>query len=604
MRVGFEEKAPRRAGRIQSWVRLLALCAWTSAGLATSTGQAASFSATLEPDTVAVGDTAVLKLVFEGSGQIQLSPIPNLNGLVVSGPEQGRSINIVNGQRTETVSVSYYLRPTQPGEFVIPSLTANIGGEQHRSPTLRLKAVQATQGGNSQSLALLRLVVPRETLYLGEEVVVELQLILRGNASRPTGFDMPSLSGKGWSAGQPMQGQTRQVQYGGQVATVYPIRIPITPLQSGSLTLGPVNSSVVVQLPSQPRRNDPFGGFDLGLFQRTEPRRVALSLPAHTLEVLPLPTNNVPGSFAGAIGQFDMSVSAGPTNVTVGDPVTLRVQISGTGNMSAVSLPDPLVQGDFKTYEPETKLDATDEFGLAGMKTVEQIIIPENTEVHEVPPIEFSYFDPDAGRYRTLRHPATPLQVMPAGSRPAPVVALSGENPPAAARQDIVHIKQRLDASASGGSGPALGPRFYLFNAAPLLAWLGVVAWRKRAETLGRNPRLRRRQEVRRTVSEGLRRLRAFSEAGEAEEFFATVFRLLQEEIGLVLDRPASGITESIVDEELAARDVDADTLDALHGLFQACDAARYAPTKDQQQLAALLGRLENALRKLEELPS
>jgi hypothetical protein len=562
---------------------------------------AASFKAGLEPETLAVGDTATLTLVFEGSGQIQLSPLPTLPGVVISGPQQGRSINIVNGQRTESVTVTYFLRPTQAGEFIIPPLTATIGGQEFRNVPLRLKAVQATEGGSAQSLALLRLVVPRDRIYLGETVVLELQLILQGNASNPSEFNMPNFSGEGWSAGQPQHSPARQAQYGSQVVTVYPIRIPVTPLHSGPLTLGPVTSSVVVQLPVAGRRNDPFAGFDFGLFQRTEPRRVPLSLPAHTVEVLPLPTNGVPASFRGAIGRFDLAVSVGPTNVTVGDPITLRVQISGQGNLNVFSLPERLVAGDFKTYPAETKLDTTDEFGLAGMRTVEQIIIPENIKVHEVPAIQFSFFDPGAGTYRTLLHPATPLQVMPAGPAVAPVGMFGQEAAPnQAARQDIVHIKQRLDPPAHERSVGESRLRFALWNGVPLLAWLAVVGWRKRAEALERNPRQRRRRAVKRAVCRGLKDLGDYSQTGQVERFHETVFHLLQEQIGLVLDQPALGITEAVVDEKLARLEVGEATLRDLHELFQACNVARYAPTHDQQELAGLLTKLERVLAELE----
>lgn len=571
------------------------------AGLVGPESRAASFTTTLEPDTIAVGDAAALKFIFEGSGQIQLSQLPNIPGLVVSGPEQRRTASPVKGQRRETMSVTYYLRPTQTNVFNIPSMSARIGTETFRSPPLRLKAVNATQSGNAQSLALLRLVVPREQLYVGENVVVELQLLLNRTVSNISEFDMPEFSGSGWIAGQPMQGQKRQVRLHGQIMTVIPIRIPLTPLSSGTLTLGPINSSVVVQIPAQRRSNDPFGGF--GLFQRTAPRRVPLSLPAHAIEVRPLPTDDVPDSFSGSIGQFELSVSAGPTNVTVGDPVTIRVQISGTGNMGSISLSEPLVTGDFKTYEPEAKLDTTDDFGFVGMKTVEQIVIPENTEVREIPPIEFSFFEPTSGTYRTLTHPSTPLLVRPAGSRPPPTVAAGTDTQPAdAGPEDIVHIKQRLDEPPTGQSGQTIGARFYALNTVPLFAWIGAVAWRKRAETLGRNPRLRRKQEVKRIVATGLNELETLSNASESEKFFATVFRLLQEKVGLVLDQPASGITESVVDEKLAPLGVPEATLKTLHELFQSCNVARYAPTRDPQELTALIPTLTRVLRELEKV--
>jgi hypothetical protein len=592
-------------GRILQGIRLLLLFAITTASSVSPASNAGTFTATLLPETVAVGDNATLQLVFTGSGQIQLTPLPNLPGLLVSEPEQSRSVNIVNGQKTETFSVTYYLRPTQTNVFHIPSLTARIGNEELRSQPLQLTAVNTTQGEPSQALAVLRLVVPRNQVYLGETIVVELQLLLRGNASNPAEFKMPDFSGPGWLAGQPMQAQRRQAQYGGQVVSVWPIQIPLTPLKTGKLLLGPVESSVVVQLPSQRRRNDPFSGIGFGLFQQTEPHRVPLSLPAHQLEVLPLPAEGVPANFSGAIGQFDMSVSAGPTNVTVGDPITVRVQISGQGNMSSITLPNPLVQGDFKTYEPESKLDTTDDYGLAGVKTVEQIVIPENTEIHELPPIEFSFFNPKTQAYRTLIHPPTPLEVMPAGSRPTPVVALGNEAQQAETpRQDIVHIKQRPGSPQPTGTEQNLVGRLLAWNAVPVAAWLGMMMWRKRRDALDQDPRLRRQQQVRRAVEQGLIDLRTHAETGSSDAFFAVVFRLLQEQLGLVLDQPASGITESVVEEKLDSLSASGSLVTTLHELFQACNQARYAPTRDKQELAAWLPKLEAALRELQEVRS
>ena len=89
----------------------------------------ASFSASLERDTIALGETTVLNLVFEGSGELKLSPLPSIPGLVISGPQQQQSMTIVNGQQTQTLTVSYHLRPTQINTFTIPALNASIQGE-------------------------------------------------------------------------------------------------------------------------------------------------------------------------------------------------------------------------------------------------------------------------------------------------------------------------------------------------------------------------------------------------------------------------------------------------------------------------------------------
>ena len=137
-------------------------------------------------------------------------------------------------------------------------------------------------------------------------------------------------------------------------------------MKAGAQTIGPVDCSVVVELPSSQRRRDPFDLF--GFFPQNEARRVALSAEAQKLAVLPLPAENMPANFSGAVGNYSMTVTAGPTNVAAGDPITVKVQISGRGALDALTLPEQTAWHDFKTYPPTTKVDTTDPLGLQGAK--------------------------------------------------------------------------------------------------------------------------------------------------------------------------------------------------------------------------------------------
>jgi hypothetical protein len=128
------------------------------------------------------------------------------------------------------------------------------------------------------------------------------------------------------------------------------------------------------------------------------------------------------------------------------------------------------------------------------------------------------------------------------------------------------------------------------------------LAWRKRAETLANNPRLRRQREVAQIVREGLTALRGLAVGNKSEEFFACLSRLLQEQIGERLDLPASSITEAVIDEHLRPRAVPETVLTPLQELFQICNLARYAPIQSSQELAALIPRLESVLRDLQAL--
>jgi hypothetical protein len=143
-------------------------------------------------------------------------------------------------------------------------------------------------------------------------------------------------------------------------------------------------------------------------------------------------------------------------------------------------------------------------------------------------------------------------------------------------------------------------PWFLALQAVPVLVWVGTFAWRKRTEMLASNPRLRRQRQVAQIIRDGLVELRRRAAANQSDEFFATLFRLLQEQLGERLDLPASAITEAVIEERLQSRSVPEATLTALHELFQSCNLARYAPVQSSQELTALVPKLETALRDLQ----
>jgi hypothetical protein len=216
----------------------------------------------------------------------------------------------------------------------------------------------------------------------------------------------------------------------------------------------------------------------------------------------------------------------------------------------------------------------------------------------------FSFFDPEQKAYRTLTQPAVPLIVRPGGSAPAPSVAANTraapDNPPPA--QDIVHIKPRLGTVAQIGPPLVQQPWFLALQAIPVLAWLSAVVWRRRVEQLANNPRLRRRRQVAQVVRQGLLELRQHASDNKSDDFFATLVRLLQEQLGERIDVPASAITEAVIEERLRPRGVPETTLTSLRELFQTCNLARYAPIKSSQELAAIIPKLETILRELQAL--
>src|SRR6185437_9881144 len=400
----------------------------------------------------------------------------------------------------------------------------------------------------------------------------------------------------GFTVGKMIQQQLTKTLIGNQYFSLLVYKTFVIPAKAGRLTLGP--ATLVLAVPHPNTRVDFFG-------QPVDWMDVNLATDPVNIDVHPLPTNNVPADFNGAVGAYSLATSISTNTVTVGDPITVTVQITGRGPIDSLTLSSLNNWRDFRVYPPSTKVETTDEFGLEGVKSFEQAVIPENAEVKELPPITFSFFDPDRKSYRTVSHPATPVIIRPGNAAPAQPTVLAttpldrDEPKPAT---DIVHIKPRIGALAQ--IRPALIQQswFISLQTVPLLAWLAVLVWRRREENLAGNPRLRRKRQVAQTVREGLTDLRRLADATRTEEFYATVFRLLQEQLGERLDRPASAITESVIEEQLRPQGADAETLATLQELFQACNQARYAQQRSGAELAALIPKVESALKQLQQL--
>jgi hypothetical protein len=565
----------------------------------------------LDRDTLTLGESATLSLKFEVVQQQdtpqnlpQLSGIPGLNFGYVG--NQSMDLNI-NGIKSSIVTFTYAVTPTKVGEFTIPAMRANVGGQQLTSQPLRLlvskaSAPTADAVNSGTELAFLKFVFPKNKIYAGEPELGQLELYVRDDVQNFGNFQLNSMPTDGFSAGKTaeLQNQRRRVQLGNRIYTVYPIALPLTAVRAGTLALGPFTGSVVVVLPSQNQGGDPFLR---QFFNQGEQKQVTFASEPVNVESLPLPAENKPANFTGAIGSFTMSATAGPTTLTVGDPITVRVQISGSGALGAVTLPPQDAWQNFKTYPPTTKLETSDQFGFQGTKTFEQIISPQNSDVHELPALTFSFFNPDDGQYHTLTQAAVPLTVKAAGASPMPALAANKnaapENQPP---QDILPIKEKLGTLSQNKIPLVAQPSFLAAQSVPVLAFLAAFIWRKRTDNLANNPRLRRQRAVAALVASGMDDLKKYAAANQPDEFFATLFRLLQEQLGERLDCPASAITENVVEDHLLLRSTPPALRHALRDQFLLCNQARYAPVRGSSELNSVAAQFEKLISQLREV--
>jgi hypothetical protein len=565
---------------------------------------AASFMASLDRDTINLGETATLSLAFEG-GQAKNLPTPAVMGLRINQSGSSQNVSIINGQMTSTVTVNFSVTPLHSGDFTIPALAADVNGQRLSTNPLKLTVLKpaapsAVAVNSGSEVAFLRLTLPGEKIYSGETVIGRVRLYLRDDVQNFGSFQFTGTPADGFSIGKMVEGQRSRAQIGNRGYTVIQLLLPLTAVKAGALTVGPFTAGAVVVLPSQNQGGDQFFN---QFFNQGEQRQVSLTSDQATVQVLPLPKENVPADFTGAIGNFSLNVTAGPTNVTAGDPITVRVQISGRGALDAIMLPVQAAWRDFKTFPPTSTITNSDQFGFQGIKTFEQIVSPLNADVHELPPFSFSFFNPDNGAYHTLTQPSIPLTIHSAASSPLPSIAGNGnanaENSPPP--QDILPIKENLGTLERSSAPLMASPPFLAVQSLPVIAFLAAFIWRKRTNNLANNPRLRRKIAVKKMIQSGVADLRKHAAENNSEEFFATLFRLLQEQLGERLDCPASAITENVIEENSLLRGASDSARNDLRELFQLCNQARYAPVRGTSELNSVAAQFEKVVGELQE---
>jgi hypothetical protein len=551
---------------------------------------ATSVTASLERDNIMAGETITLSIVAEGGNPQLAENFPPIPGLSIQYNGTVQSITSVNGQTSIKRTLNFSLSAREPGQYTIPSIRVNVNGTTHSTRPLSLTVAKADPAAQNR-YAFLRLNVPTTEIYVGEILPIELQLYVIDAED----LKAPQLKSDGFVIHKQLPHVRSQAQVGNTPYVVLTFPMTISAAKAGKLNLGPAEMSLVLRLRAQPDPNDLFGFF--GRYQR---RPLTIASPTVELNVLPLPTP-APNDFTGAIGSFDWSISAAPTNLNTGDPITLRAVITGRGNFDNLKLPD-FSWPEFKTYQPSSTASIADPLGIHGSKTFEQVIVPESASIKQIPPITFSFFNPSDKKFVTLAHPATPLQVKPGSSSPVLTSGQSDSQDGPVDRSDIVHIKTDLGQLALVAQPLFRDPWFLFLQGIPLAGLVGITLWKKRQDQISRNPKLRRKLEVQQTIQHGLAELRHFANSNETGQFYALLFRLMQEQVGERLDLPASAITEAVLDD-LPRRGASQELVRQLHTLFQLSNQARYAPVSTHAELLSLSSDLEKALNQLQQLP-
>jgi oxygen tolerance protein BatD len=542
----------------------------------------------LEPHTLAVGETAALRITAAGQDE---PPAPrSVPGLAIFPAGESSSMISRNGAVSITRTRTWGVRAEKAGSFTIPvgaktvQLDVRAGAPSHQAGAAPASpGAPATRDDSAEEphgRAFLRLVPEKSHAFVGEAVPVAIKAYFQpGTEVTLTG--PPQLGSSAFTIaplGKPQQ--TREL-VGGHTWAVVTWHTQLTPAVAGkqptSVQLPATMRWVEAQEPADdPFRRffrDPFGDTDdpfghgspfAGAFSAPRQRDVTLRSSATPFTVEALPAAGRPDDFQGAVGTFDVSarLGDGDGDARAHDPLKLTVELRGEGDLDRVRTVGIASSATWKAYP---SAPAPGDHAGAGTRTFVQDIVPLRDGALTVPAVRFSYFDPSARRYVTKESAPIPVRV---------AAAEGADEAGSAATADAGGDKSAPTAPAAAGIDDrptahvrplALRGWFLGLNALPPLAFLGVAAFERRRRAR-RSPAHEARQALRRQRAA----MHAARKAGDRLGWLAAARRALQLHLAPAWRLPADDIDAAAV----AARAPHASELIAL---FRASERAAYA---------------------------
>lgn len=595
------------------------------AALLTAAGASAQFRFTTQVNTNVVAQDEYFQIQFTLINPTNLSDFkpPSFKGFeVVQGPAEQQGMSNDNGRVTTYYAFSYTLAPTAPGNFTIQGAVARVDGKTVRSNPVTIEVTRAgapvkpqpqqaqpsypqrRYPGESQPGVLrpgedpkeqlrknvfVRVEVDKTNVYEGEQITATYKLYTR----LPTNSSVTKVPAfKGFSAKDmdiPNPPRPTEEIVNGVPFNVFVIRKTLLfPLQSGELELDPAevdNQVHFVKIGGQRRRpatNDPFGrdlfedffADDPFFGQQPEAEIVPYKIqsPVVKVQVKPLPAEGRPASFNGAVGQFTMNASLDKDQLSTDDALSLKVSISGRGNVNLLNAPPLDIPPAFEKYDP-TVTDNIEKNSnpLSGSRQFQYVLMPQEKGDHQVPPVEFSYFDPQANAYKTLTSAAFPLHVV-AGKQ------VKREKEDFGSKTELVDIRTSVPQWNKRSPFFFGKPLFWVLLLLPLLAVGGMAWYRRRENFRNSNVALLRHKHANKVALKRLELAARYLREGKDKAFYEETSKGIWGYLSHKLKIPMAELSKQIVQEKLAAQQLKADTMQKLFDLTDRCEMALYAP--------------------------
>ena len=582
------------------------------------------------PEVVVNGDQ--FRLTYTVNSQdVKDFLAPQAKGFdVLMGPSRSQqsSTQIINGKvsSSRSITYTYILMAVSEGTFNIPSASIEVDGEKIFSNPLTIKVLpkdkedansnQDNSGISSRNQKSSGRITDNDLFVLAtaSKTKVHEQEAILVTYKAYTTVDLRQLLGKmpdqqGFYVQEvelPTQKTFKLEHYKGRnYNTVVYRQYVLFPQKAGRLEIPAVTfDAVVAQRVAV--SDDPFEAFfNGGGYVEVNKKIVA---PKVVINVEPLPSK--PEGYSGGVGTFTMKSDISTTELKANEAVTIKLTISGTGNMKLVSAPEVKFPHDFEIYDP--KIDDNYQLtadGLSGTKTIEYLAIPRHAGNFTIPPIEFKYFDIKSESYKTLKTDAYTLKVNKGDGSSAnqQVIAdFTNKESVKVLGTDILFIKTGDSALMQKGKYFFGTTAYYLWYIIPFVLFIVfVVIYRKQAVENANVARVKTKK-ANKVATKRMKLAGKLLSENKVNEFYDEVLKALWGYISDKLNIPVSKLSRDNIEAELAGHGVSEELIKEFIGALSECEFARYAPGNQNEAMdkvysasVDVISKMENSIKTL-----
>jgi hypothetical protein len=555
--------------------------------------------------------------------------MPKADGLQFAYRGQNSQTQWVNGKVSSSISFVFMVQAENAGTHTIKPTEVTVDGKKYKTnpitctvlrnssasvPPAGKQSVQPRQNkapsarlrsSEAKKIGFMRIIPEKNKVYSGQLVPFTIKTFFR-QGMRVTLKSNPRFIGENFILQSiDDKPQQREEQVNGEPYTSLTWQGAFSAVKQGTFPLE-VEMDAELLVRAQPQRqNNPLGSSFLNdpffddFFAQYSRREVRVASPKKTITVMDLPTEGKPDDFQGAIGTFSLAVAASPLKGKVGDPITLKMMVSGTGNFDMVHSPDITVTNGWKTYP------ATDNFEEhkpgSGKKTFEQAIVPTSADLSAIPAVQFSYFDPDAGEYVSLTSDPITIQLeKPSGVPAAADIPGASEQQPTTPDSPVRENTKNLAPlhTDPGKLVHFIEPLykkswFILLMTAAFLCLTSALLLYLRRKKLQADPTILLHKQINRQLSNHYQEMEQAIRSQDQNSFFNHCRAAIQDRLGEVWGLEPRAITLADLQQRFAA---DAPLLDVFsrieHGAFS-------GERLDRTTLEKMLQTTRNELDKL-----